>query len=505
MDIKETDDHKDQRLELLMEAVGNDRLEGEACPNCFEQYSVPILRRLNVPFLLPRLMKGVEGDVVEEALSGLRGVKEHSALKRANTPGELVGEYVCGRCEHAYVGQLDLIANQAETRVLSFFGYDDSRIYERDFYTFSVLDDSYGPFVKDLWEDSVFTSFDPYSMENDIEDVITGKVLLQLEAFFKRFARVVYQDMGATVEIHTVSHAGKQEAGKGKGVTPTGADFAVWIGPLTKEDAALLDEYRKNPKAGKDTIPVRVGNGVIFQAKKEERGEIDRKQIDDLVHYASISHEDHDYFGIPGKLFMSYSKEPPHVTVLPCDYTYALYSGDLLEGQKTVSFQKTLKALPQYAARTQLPDFVQQYLSGKVGTPLLMLRDVFGFDGPKLVIGLPPEMLRTPSTTGGVLSNILGGWVSNLEESLEQIREEETVRAEAVRAEAERVEAARIEAERVEAERVEAERAEAARIDAERAWERLKQEQRRTAEQEEQARRRQQQQRVVVRQKMRNG
>ncbi len=440
MKIKETDDYKDQRLQLLMEAVGNELLEGETCPNCFERYSVPFLRQFKVPLLLPQLVKGVEEGVVEEVLSELRVVQERSVLKKTNTSGGLVAEYVCGRCERAYVGQLDLIANQAETRVLSFFGYDDSKMYERDFYTFSVLDDSYGPFVRELWDDSVFTTFTPHSMENDIEDVITGKVLGQLEAFFQKFAKVVYQDMGASVEIHTVSHAGKQEAGKGEGVTATGADFAIWIGPLTKEDAQLLAEYKKNPGMGKNALPVRVGNGVIFQAKKGEKGQVDKKQINDLVRYASISYEGHDYFGIPGKLFMNYSKTPPHVTVLPCDYTYALFSGDLLEKQEAVSFPKTLKALPKYATQTGLPEFVQQYLSGKVGTPLLMLRDVFGVEGPKLIIGLPPEMLRTPSLTGGALSNILGGWISKFEESLEQIRQEqeEAARAEALRVEEQR-------------------------------------------------------------------
>jgi len=436
MEIKDADDYKDQRLGLLMEAVGNDRLEGETCPNCFELYSIPILRKFKVPLLLPRLVKGVEEGVLQEALLGLRGIKEHSLLRRTNSSTELVGEYVCGRCKHAYIGQLDLIASQAETKVLSFFGYDHDRIYERDFYTFSVLDDSYGPFVKELWEDSVFTTFDAHSMENDIEDVITGTVLGQLKAFFKNFAKVVYQDIGATVEIHTESHAGKQEAGKGKGQTATGADFAIWIGPLTKEDAQLLEAYRKNPALGKDTLPVRVGNGVVFQAKKAN-GEVDRHQIKDLVHYASISYDEHDYYGIPGKLFMNYSMEPPYVTVLPCDYTYALYRGDLFkEGQQTISFKRTLKELPQYATQTDLPEFVEAYLSGKAGTPLLMLRDVFAVGGPKLIIGLPPEKLLQQTPTGGVLSGILDSWTSTLAESLAIIKQEETERIEAEQAEA---------------------------------------------------------------------
>jgi hypothetical protein len=411
--FKVTDDYDNERLKLLMKAVGNDDLEGESCPHCFEQYSIPILRKLKVPVLIPNIIKGEGEGVIDEALSSIRNFKERSVLRTYDNVDELVREYVCNWCNRSYLGELDLIANQAERRVLSFFGYDDSKMYERDFYTFSVLDDSYSEFVKELWDSSVKTTFDPHSMVSDAEDIITGAVLGQLRVFFVKFAKVVYENLGASVQVFTPSHANKLEK-------TTGADFAIWIGPLTAEDVTLLTSFR-NGEIGFEELPVRVGNGAIFQAKKGNTGTIDKKQIDDLVHYASISYQGHDYFGIPGKLFMNYSPQPPFVTVLSCDYTYALYSGDLLNNRKTVSFPKTLKDLSEYATETELPEFVQAYLSGKAGTPLLMLRDVFGVDGPLLVVGLPPEMLHNPSTSGHSLSGILDGWCGALAESLQSV------------------------------------------------------------------------------------
>jgi hypothetical protein len=96
-----------------MEAVGNDGLGGEACPNCFELFSVPFLHNLNVPILIPSLLKGEEKGVVEEALSYIREVRGRSVLKRVDNGEEMVKEYVCEWCERSYIGELDLIANQA--------------------------------------------------------------------------------------------------------------------------------------------------------------------------------------------------------------------------------------------------------------------------------------------------------------------------------------------------------------------------------------------------------
>ena len=455
--LKVTDNYLNERLQLLMEAVKNDRLEGETCPNCFERFSVPLLRELDVPILIPNVLKGKDKEVIELALSRIGSTRVHSILKkRVKDQDEIVKEYICGRCQRSYVGELDLIANQAETRVLSFFGYDESRIYDRDFYTFSVLDDSYGPFVKELWKASVRTTFDPQSMIDDAEDIITGSVLGQLRAFFEKFAEVVYQDLGASVKVYAPSHANKLEL-------QTGADFAIWIGPLTPEDIQLLADFR-NKKITFEQLPVRVGNGAIFQAKKGKTGTIDKKQIDDLVHYASIRYKEHDYFGIPGKLFMNYSPEPPYVTVLSCDYTYALYKRSLEENRKVWNFPKTLKDLGQYTKETELPDFIEAYLSGKAGTPLLMLRDVFGIDGPTLIIGLPPELLENPSESGHTLSGILGGWTSALGESLRLIEQQERMVAEQLRAHEEHVRAEKARQEQLRQQELEEERMLAERL-----------------------------------------
>jgi hypothetical protein len=421
--LKVTDDYQNQRLTRLMEAMANDRLEDEVCPNCFELYSVPILRQFNLPVLVPKNVEGSDKVTIQEAVSQLKNVKAQSLLKKDKSGDELVNEYICQRCHRKYIGELDLVASQAETKVLSFFGYDTSRMYEKDFYSFSLLDDSYSSFVSELWDRSVFTSFTPHSMTYDIEDVITGKVLAQLEAFFREFVKVIYDDIGATVKIYTEAHAGTKEAGRGTGMPPSGADFAMWVGPLTREDAEKLEAY----KAGKilaEELPIRVGNGAIFQAKKAG-GSMDKEQIEDLVAYASIRYKEHDYFGIPGKLFMNYFPAPPFVTILSCDYTYALYSGDLLKDQKTVSFPKTLKVLSKVANESPLPDFVNNYLSGKAGTPLLMLQDVFGTPGPKLIVGLPPELLRTSSPAGQTLSGILDEWCCAFDQRLGEIEQEE--------------------------------------------------------------------------------
>jgi hypothetical protein len=308
-----------------------------------------------------------------------------------------------------------LVASQAETKVLSFFGYDVSRMYEKDFYSFSVLDGSYSGFVNELWTDSEDPTYTAHSMINDTEDVVTGKVLGQLEGFFRKFVKVAYEDIGATVKIYTESHAGKQEAGRGF-QTPSGADFAMWIGPLTKEDAQTLEAF-ENREITVEKLPVRVGNGAIFQAKKTN-GVLDKQQTEDMVKYASINHKGHDYFGIPGKLFVNYLPKPPYVTVFSCDFTYALYQSMLGDSKGTISFPKARKELSKYAAETTLAEFVQAYLSGKAGTPLLLLKDVFGTPGPKLIVGLPPELLGKPSPAGQILAGILDDWDHALGDAL---------------------------------------------------------------------------------------
>jgi hypothetical protein len=179
--LKAANNRDDERLAMLMAAVGNDRLEGEVCPNCFELYSVPILREFQSPILTPGRIDGGDQRMIQNALSELRSAQSQSRLRNAKTGDKLINEYVCQRCHRRYIGELNLVASQAQTRVLSFFGYGANRMYEKDFYSFSVLDSSYSSFVTELWKDSVYSTFTEHSMTNDTEDVVTGKVLEQLQ------------------------------------------------------------------------------------------------------------------------------------------------------------------------------------------------------------------------------------------------------------------------------------------------------------------------------------
>jgi hypothetical protein len=74
---------------------------------------------------------------------------------------------------------------------------------------------------------------------------------------------------------------------------------------------------------------------------------------------------------------------------------------------------------------------VESYLSGKIGTPLLTLQDIFATPGPKLIVGLPPELLRNPSVNQqSPLSAIVDYWVEALGERLELIERLGTVESE---------------------------------------------------------------------------
>lgn len=117
------------------------------------------------------------------------------------------------------------------------------------------------------------------------------------------------------------------------------------------------------------------------------------------------------------------------MTVLSCDYTYKLYmySNELPADQKTISFPMTLQKLSEHATAIPLPEFVQLYLSGKIGTPLLMLQDIFGTPGQKLIVGLPPELLKNPSPLGQPLSGVLDGWIEALGQTLESIEKAEAI------------------------------------------------------------------------------
>src|ERR1044072_897633 len=369
MHIKTTDDYQNQRLELLMKALGNDRLEGEICPRCFKQCPTPEL--LSIP--LPRFHEAVfanetvhtiEKGRVREALREMRQVKSDAVLNTINSPDELIKEYVCARCGRSYVGELNLIANLSATRGLSFIGYDESKSYKEDFYSFSVLDSSYNSFVQEMWDEDVepYRTITPLMIQETDEDNISGEVLGMLKRFFLRFQKEIFADIGAIVNVYSIYHAGTVEAGRREGVPAGGADVAIWLGPLTKEEAGLVEDYVNQVPGSR--LPVMVGNGVILQGKKQDGGKVDRKQIDDLIRYASIEYKEHEYRGVPGKLFINYAVEPPFVIVLSCDYTYQLYrySKQLPDAQKTMSFPASLLKLQEHTAPVDLREFVQLYL-----------------------------------------------------------------------------------------------------------------------------------------------
>ena len=390
MEIKAHDNYQNERLELLMEAVGNSLLEGELCPNCFQRY-----------FAQSKTAR-IVNERLAESIAKMKALKERSVLTIKDNSDDLIKEYICKKCQRSFLGELNLIANLSETQVLSFFGPDDTKSYKKDFYSFSLIDESYDSFVKELWEKEVDPSvqastFTPLMMDQTTEDAISGEVLGMLKRFFEKFSQAVYSDIGSKVRVYSVYHAGTVEAGRRKGVPASGADAAIWIGPMTKEDMKAVNDYIQQVPGSE--LPVLVGNGVILQAKKEKGGKIDRKQIEDLMKYASIEYKGHEYLGVPGKLFMNYSVNRPYVTVLSCDYTYQLYlhSKQLPGDQQSISFPTSLKLLAEHTQPIDLPEFVQAYLSGKIGTPLLMLQYIFATPGPKLIVGLPPELLRNPS------------------------------------------------------------------------------------------------------------
>src|SRR6185369_4443031 len=116
--MEQDTNENNERLKLLMSAVGNDRLDGEVCPNCFDRYSTPVLRRFTAQIFSPRAVKGRKRSEVKDALSLFTGVKDKCVLRKGPGGDEIVNEWVCEYCKREYLGELDLIANQSEARVL---------------------------------------------------------------------------------------------------------------------------------------------------------------------------------------------------------------------------------------------------------------------------------------------------------------------------------------------------------------------------------------------------
>lgn len=118
---------------------------------------------------------------------------------------------------------------------------------------------------------------------------------------------------------------------------------------------------------------------------------------------------------------MRYSQEQPLVSVLSGDFTYALYESSLLKSQETVSLSKALKELSEYCSATPLKNFIQAYLAGKIGTPLLMLKDIMGLPIPRLIVATPPEPKAPGPLFRQSITTKLDDWTSDLHNKLKEI------------------------------------------------------------------------------------
>ena len=98
---------------------------------------------------------------------------------------------------------------------------------------------------------------------------------------------------------------------------------------------------------------------------------------------------------------MKYSGREPLIEVFSGDFTYRIYKSSIFEGQNTVSFSRVTKEFSNFSQGTSLLEFVQSYLSGKTGTPLLMLKDILGIPIRKIIVGISPE----PEAPSGPLTN----------------------------------------------------------------------------------------------------
>ena len=80
MQIKTDNNYQNERLQLLMEAVGNSLLEGELCPNCFEQYSTLEFRNIANAVLRSTETDQIAKGPLREAIEQMKSLKEDSTL-----------------------------------------------------------------------------------------------------------------------------------------------------------------------------------------------------------------------------------------------------------------------------------------------------------------------------------------------------------------------------------------------------------------------------------------
>ena len=286
MSTRSSENRYKERIRLLKEAINNDCLEGEICPNCFHELE-DRQHKLNLSISDYQTSSCItKRQMINNALSEIKHFKQLNVLScqsKVESEQDSLNSYVCAKCNRSYFGEMKYIAQAADTKALSFFGTDMTKIYPADIYSFPIISSDYDSLIEEIWSESAESSLTPRNMIDTTEDVITGEVLGQLKTFFVHFTKKVYDRYESPIRLYPQSHAGIIEAGRKPKVPASGADMAIWMGPLTKEQSRLLDSFQKG-QIEFDKLPEIVGSGITIQAKREN-GSIDKKQLNDLLEW----------------------------------------------------------------------------------------------------------------------------------------------------------------------------------------------------------------------------
>lgn len=357
------------RLNHLKSAIHNEHLEGDLCPACFNQIKALFSGQFHMNHV----------NTIQHNLNELEAVRDSSILKTLPTNDPLK-TYQCRHCDSGFVGRLRLLANSQESGVLSYHQITDDAT---DIRTISVINDRLPSLIDRIWNDSFSFQMSPREMMDENEDPITGVLQNSIRRFFEAFAKELYKNSDTLVKAYPKVHAGTREAGRG-GFIPSGADLAMWIGTLTKEDVQRLDAYDQGTLP-LEAVPNKVGNGIILQAKKT-KGAIIPKQLRDFRKYGRIRCGGMQWHGFPGKLFLEYSIDRPHIIVYPSEFSKTLCK----RVKRRISFASA-KRKGKGVTAVPVQQLVQSFLTGLSGTPILMLRDIMGSREQRLVFRLAPE------------------------------------------------------------------------------------------------------------------
>lgn len=368
-----------QRISFFKNAIRNDRLEDELCPHCFEFFGVlePTLNSIDTIWN--------EEEQLRNKIKRINNALISSKLRKLMEDGTL-SLYECPQCKRCYYGETTLVGNDAEIEVLSFFANATVDVPATDIYPFPISDKEYQSFLGSLIENSGLFDFTFAQVSDTLEDVITGQVLDRLARFFQLYSKEVFKNSKTIVKVYLRSHAGILETGRRMKSLPSGGDFAIWMGSLSQQESQLLDDYDKG-LVNIDRVPQKVGNGVIIQAKRAETGVLEQEQTWNLINYGTLQAEDTVLNGISGKLFAEYNDRSPCIYLFPFQFTLMLKEV-FTELRERITFKSAKERYGNDPATFQ--QFVQDFLSGRVGTPILMLRDIIGLRIPTVVFGTPP-------------------------------------------------------------------------------------------------------------------